>query len=353
MNSFTADLAAERMRRRQERIRRLRAERDEREAELVRRIPRLAELQAELAQIGLAMARAVLRGPGSGVGGADPADLARRGQALTAERDALLRAHGADPHDLEVWWDCPDCQDTGWIRPQVAPGQESVAPPQKCHCLIREEIEDLYRLSGLTPAMREHVFERFDLTVYPPEDRDYMAWVREECRRAAGAIAAGEAAPNLLLEGGVGLGKTFLAAAMANAVLARGRLAVYFTFPEFLDVLRRARFDEEALAALVGRALEADLLVLDDLGAEKLSEFVAQELFNILNRRVAAGRPLVIATNLDLRELRQYYGERIESRIVGHFEAIRLRGQDVRLVLKQRQLRAVREGRPGRGREGA
>lgn len=334
MRSMFGNLSAERIRRREERRRRRQEERDQREAAIFARIPRLAEIKAEMAALGLQLARQALRlRPGDGE------ELVARGQALSRERAELLHRHGIDPAELEVHWDCPDCQDTGWIQPRVEPGQDVTTLPRKCHCLLQEEIEDLYRVSGLTKPMQEQTFDRFDLTLYPPAVQGYMEDILTRCREFAQGIIAGEKVTNLLLMGGVGLGKTFLATAIANEVLVHHKVAVYFTFPELVDVLRRQRLeDDEAGRWGMQRLLESDLLILDDLGAEKPTDFVAEQLFNVLNYRINRQLPWVISTNLTPDDLGEVYGDRIHSRLIGLSDVLILRGNDVRLELLERRL---------------
>lgn len=331
----TRSLATERVRRREGRIRQLEQERDAREAAIFAKVPRLAEIKAEKAKIGLGLARLLLRGSGKVEEGF--ATLQKRSQQLDAEWDELVRRHRIDPHDLEVWWDCPRCQNTGWLPPEMN-GTEIVRPARKCACLIQEEIEDLYRSAGITGPLREQTFERFDLTVYPSQDRDYMAKVLEYCKRFARRVAEGTQEESLLLSGDVGRGKTFLASAIANVAVAAHRSVVYFTFAEFLDLLRSAKVEgDEDYREGVQRLLDADLIILDDLGAEKVTEFVAQELFTIINHRMNRRLPMVVSTNLTAAEIEETYGSRIASRLLYASEFMPLRGQDVRLVLYRRR----------------
>lgn len=339
MSSLLRNLTDERAKRREARLRQLHQERDQREATILAAIPRLAAIKQELAQVGLDLARLALRL--SGRLGLDLAALHARGQLLTEERAALLRKHGIDSSQLEVAWDCPICENTGWVKPVLVPGQDTVPHSQKCHCLIQEEIQDLYRFSGLTVPMQSQSFDRFDLNVYPSEYRENNKVVLNVCRRFARGLVEGQEVDNLLLMGDVGRGKTFLATAIANYLVQHHKTAVYFTFPEFLDLLRRQHRDsaEENYGSNIRRLLESDLLILDDLGAEKLTEFVGQEFFNVLNQRINLRKPLVISTNLQLRDLEETYRGRIYSRLVGTSDVLMLKGDDVRLVTRYRSRR--------------
>lgn len=323
------------MRRRDARIRQLERERDERELAIFQQVPRLAEIKALQAELGLDVARLVLRAPTRFRMTFE--ELQEWGLRLSAERKPLLEQHGIDPHELEVHWDCPACQNTGWLRAEQAT-PDTVYPPRKCSCLIQEEIDDLYSAAGLTGPLRQQTFERFDLTVYLAEDRGYMGKVLEYCKRFGQRVAEANQPDSLLLMGDAGLGKTFLASAIGNHAVASKRTVVYFTFSEFIDLLRLRKFEEEAeYQEGLQRLLDADLIILDDMGAEKVTDFVGQELFNLINHRINRQLPMVVSTNLTPPEIEESYGQRIYSRLVHGFETIGLRGQDVRRVLRHRR----------------
>lgn len=335
MITSTSRLASDRARRREARIRQLEQERDERAAFVMDRIPRLREIRQIQTDIGLDLARIVLRRPTQFQ--KSVAELQEWSMALSLEWNELLRRHQVNPFDLEVHWDCPDCRNTGWQEAEIT-DQNTALPPRKCHCLIQEEIDDLYQAAGLAGLLREQTFERFDLTVYPASEQEYMRRVYESCQGYARKLLAGTQSENLLLLGEVGRGKTFLACAIANAAVAAKLSVVYFTFSEFLDLLRLHKFDEdEDYRHGMQRLLDADLIVLDDLGAEKVTEFVAQELFNIINHRINTRKPIIVSTNLTPSKIEEVYGARIASRLVHGSKSLPLRGNDIRLVLRRRQ----------------
>lgn len=335
MITSTSRLASERVRRREARIRQLEQERDQRVSFVMDRIPRLREIRQIQTDIGLDLARLVLRRPTQlqkSVG-----ELQAWSTALSREWDELLSRHQINPVDLEVHWDCADCKNTGWQEAEIT-DQDTALPPRKCHCLIQEEIEDLYQTAGLAGLLREQTFDRFDLTVYPAADQEHMRKVFEFCQGYAQQLMTGNQHENLLLLGEVGRGKTFLACAIANAAVAAKLSVVYFTFSEFLDLLRLHKFGEdEDYRQGMQRLLEADLIVLDDLGAEKVTEFVAQELFNIINYRINTRKPIIVSTNLTPSKIEEAYGARIASRLIHGSRSLPLRGADVRLVLRRRQ----------------
>ena len=84
------------------------------------------------------------------------------------------------------------------------------------------------------------------------------------------------------------------------------------------------------------KILNSDLLIIDDLGTETMSNVKFTELFNIINSRLLNNKKMVISTNLSLSELYNLYDERVMSRIIGNFSIYRFVGEDIRL--KKRKL---------------
>ena len=83
-------------------------------------------------------------------------------------------------------------------------------------------------------------------------------------------------------------------------------------------------------AASAEKYTETDLLIIDDLGTEMLSNFAQSALYNLINTRLAAGRPTVVSTNLGEDELQARYGDRIASRLLGEFRPLLFLGVDIR-----------------------
>ena len=154
------------------------------------------------------------------------------------------------------------------------------------------------------------------------------------CRRYTEHFGSG----NLLFVGGTGLGKTFLSACIAREVASQGHSGAYETAAHLFSKLERNRFnpDEESRAAV--RKLETcDLLIIDDLGTELPGNFVTAALYNLLNDRLLAGKPMVISTNLTVEELKNRYSPQIASRLQGSFQRLVFVGEDIR-ILKNRGL---------------
>lgn len=131
---------------------------------------------------------------------------------------------------------------------------------------------------------------------------------------------------NLVLLGPVGTGKTHAAVGAVRAAHDRGSEVVFLPVVELLDQLRPGG-PEHALAEYAA----ADLLVLDDLGAERPTEWTGERLYALINRRWLEERPTVATTNLEPDPLREALGERVFSRLVGNDAVVlRLAGKDRR-----------------------
>lgn len=105
----------------------------------------------------------------------------------------------------------------------------------------------------------------------------------------------------LLFYGPVGTGKTFLAGCIANAVLAQGYKVRMTNFATIADEL----WSVEDKAAYIDDLCKYSLLILDDLGVERKTEYMQEMVYKIVNARYIAGTPVIVTTNLTPNELTQ------------------------------------------------
>ncbi len=173
----------------------------------------------------------------------------------------------------------------------------------------------------------------FDRTLETSENRQALARVRkyaEEFSRDSGG---------LFLTGPVGTGKTHMAACLVNELISR---EIRVLFGNVLDLLGRLRrsYDEDAQEEewrILDELSTVPLLVIDDLGKEKVSEWVEQTLYRIVDMRYRNNRPMVVTSNYMLSELEKRYqevGPALVSRIAEMCEGIRLAGRDWRRTRK-------------------
>lgn len=306
----------QRMRNDQENQRRL--------AEVTAKCPEIAQLMDERQSMIFAGLRGILDGRVQGD------ELPRRMDVMNTRIAQLLRQHGYGENYLEPVYRCGKCRDTGYVGEPVK---------EMCDCLRSAFYARLYQQVGLGEKAQQ-TFESFDLTVFPDKQvegqpftqRQLMDMIREQCQTWADQYPKASTS-DMLLTGPSGLGKTFLMHAMAKRLLDRGHNVLMMSAYRFLDVARKAYFSGQM--GELDSLMEADVLLLDDLGSEPLMENITiVQLFNLINERQTAGKGTVISTNLNLRELRERYTERIASRLTDKRQCTQVvfMGDDIRRV---------------------
>ena len=162
----------------------------------------------------------------------------------------------------------------------------------------------------------ERTFDSFDASRQPKAFR--------MCKDYLGKYQTGN---SLLIIGGYGTGKTHLASAIANAQLEDGVPALYDTWAGHLQRLK----DEFANGERRHLALmkKVDVLILDDLGKDKLTEWNNEVLFEVINYRYEHRKPVVITTNATPRELEER-NPAVYSRLCEMCELVTMTGRDYR-----------------------
>lgn len=232
---------------------------------------------------------------------------------------------------------CPECGGSGFILRQD--GQAAV-----CRCYAHKRLAAAQRAARLQPAMQRMTFANFSLACYPANAQvtggrgqtcyQLARTALAKARQCCDAVAAGGSPRGLLLMGQVGCGKTHLAAAAANDLLARRKSVLFLVVPDFLEELRGAfsGVDELEVRRLNERAKTVDLLVLDDLGSHNFSDWTRSVLFSILNYRMNEGLTTLATTNLDFAALQELLGDRSLSRLLSLCEPCLLAcDHDIRL----------------------
>lgn len=130
-----------------------------------------------------------------------------------------------------------------------------------------------------------------------------------------------------------GLGKTYTMAAIARQLMKENKQARYITVPEFALELRNSFTDSENTEhAVIEKYSKVPFLFLDDIGAEKSSEWVIQVLFILIDRRYMDGLHICVSSNLSLDDLsRREQDGRILSRLVEMCDIFEFKGEDRRI----------------------
>ncbi len=182
---------------------------------------------------------------------------------------------GAQPRTVRCWCGCPTAQD-------IAKEREKQIKLEQHRSVCFRGVEEM---SGCT-------FDRDDGKGDPQlvqAARLYAEQFPQHLRDGMG----------LLYYGGVGTGKTFLAACIANAVLAQGYKVKMTNFATVADEM----WAVEDKAAYIADLAKYPLLILDDLGVERKSEYMQEMVYKVVNARYVAGNPVIVTTNLTPDEL--------------------------------------------------
>ena len=114
--------------------------------------------------------------------------------------------------------------------------------------------------------------------------------------------------------GGVGTGKTYLAAIVAQNFIADGRQVIFGDVPSLLADIKSTFDGGESTSAFLDKLLTVDLLVLDDIGAEKITDWSASQIYLLINGRYNAGLPIIVTSNYDFDGLVKRYGSDIVAK---------------------------------------
>ncbi|MBQ3413888.1 MAG: ATP-binding protein [Clostridia bacterium] len=123
---------------------------------------------------------------------------------------------------------------------------------------------------------------------------------------------------------------------IADNLLKKGKTVIYQTAPVLLENIIDYKMNKQKFinSNFYDSILEADLLIIDDLGTENLNSMKLSELFIILNTRLLNSNnkitKTIISTNLSINDIFKFYEERIGSRIVGNYDIYYFFGDDLR-----------------------
>jgi DNA replication protein DnaC len=217
------------------------------------------------------------------------------------------------------------CDGTGWIL-----GPEDVARP--CECRERHAARARSRgVASVIPAKYRGV--SFDRPPITDMDRAVISAVRGFVDGLDENLASGR---GLWLMGDVGTGKTTVAMLVSKIALVAGHSVAIYSLPRLLARIRRtydAETGEQSYLEFFERLTGVDLLHIDDLGAEKRSDWVLEQLYAIVNERYEAERSILVTTNLDEVALKEQIGARTVSRLVEmcNYGMVPMHGTDMRI----------------------
>lgn len=293
----------------------------QRRNELEKKLPEIGELERKIGSLSVQLSIGLL-------------DRKKNKQQLLTEmkeritdfkvkKYELLNEAGYPSDYLEMHYKCSKCCDTGFI------GRD------KCSCYKQKLVCLYYKNSDLKDMLKENNFDNFNFELFSNEQvvnekeppRKNMEKIIHKAQSYIDNFS--QNTENLLFVGTSGTGKTYLSSCIAKELLDKGYLVVYRTSDDLIQNLKTIKFENDtALADLI---INCDLLIIDDLGTEQISEYSKTELFNFINKKLLKHKKMIISTNLSIQILLKNYSERISSRLLGNFTLFKFYGEDIRI----------------------
>lgn len=220
---------------------------------------------------------------------------------------------------------CPKCFRATWVQ------------------VLRENIDPLL-------PQKEHNFDNFDLNIFSEDSVNTAVGKVKPRKQIEGILELSKqfledfpkSSDNLFFTGRAGTGKTYLAECIANEVLEKNYLALVLDMLKIEEIINNLRTKQRSFstkAEQLSKAqndynllLEADLLVIDDLGLQTdLLTNPLAELIAILRERNINKKVTIITSNYDIKDLKKVFDERLFSRLMQNFKMLPFVGEDLRL----------------------
>jgi DNA replication protein DnaC len=220
-------------------------------------------------------------------------------------------------------WQCPHCGGDGFLL-----DEQGDAVACECRATRVRQAQSSAASSVIPRRYRGVSFDRAPVTELPSP---IVRPVRDFVRNIDDRIRAGR---GLWIFGDVGTGKTTLAMLASKEALKRGYSVAIYSVPRLLADIRDtydARMGALSYADFFAQLVSVDLLHLDDLGAEKQTEWVLEQLYSLVNERYEQERSVLVTSNVtEASELEQQIGRRTVSRLTEMTDQLPLFGPDLR-----------------------
>lgn len=232
--------------------------------------------------------------------------------------------------------ECPRCGGTGW----APPADDPAGPVARCECFADIRQRNLFLIAGIPQRYERCTLGNFE-TEFPGADKT-LAGARLKCERFVEKFS--ELQHGLLFTGPVGVGKTHLGVAVLRALMENYGLRARFA--DYRDLLRDIQdsynpVSETSELQVLRPLLDADVLLLDELGARRPTAWVRDTVTHIVNDRYNRERITLITTNYgddgdsSRASLEERIGERLRSRLYEMCDVVPLLGADFRKGMKQ------------------
>jgi DNA replication protein DnaC len=191
---------------------------------------------------------------------------------------------------------CPFCGGSGWRIVE----RDGLSGAERCDCALRERPARLLEAAGIPPHYRNASFENFSTRPDSQPAHTRLQGAAITARKYADEFGLLTRKKGLLFIGDPGTGKTHLAVSVLKRLIARGFECVFFDYQNLLERIRSS-YDPASGSAqreAYRKALECEVLILDDLGAHRVSDWVEDTVTSIITHRCNHDRALIATTNL-------------------------------------------------------
>lgn len=235
-------------------------------------------------------------------------------------RRAEIIASRGWPDDVR----CLECGDAGTVsRPVYGPDGQERMSTTICRCDAGKAIEQAEERERRWDVMLPVRLRNYRLETSPQQGaaEDLRGWLNE---------GPWEAGSNALIYGPIGTGKTGLAIGAMRLAYDQGASVGLVMVSDWL-IQQRPNGSDDPQDDPMERAARPQLLVIDDLGTQKNSEWVHERLYVLINRRYLDNKATILTTNhSDLTLLRESLGDRATSRLMEHVQLVGVGGEDLR-----------------------
>jgi len=305
---------------------------EKRKDSLYKSIPELQEIENEINSYSINHAKNILNNISSN-------NFNKKIEELKLKKKSILENNNIPENYLKPYYECKICKDTGYFL-------DNNYRTLMCNCLKQQILNISYNKSNLSNLKKENFltfnenkfsdevdYSKYKVNISP---RKNIINIKQKCLNFVENFDNPNT-KNLLFTGNTGLGKTFMSNAIANELLQRGKSVLYQTAPVLLETIidnKMNKYKTSSQDLFYKSVLDADLLIIDDLGTECLNSMKLSELFTILNTRLlnlnSKITKTIISTNLSIDNIFKIYEERIGSRIAGYYDIYYFFGEDLR-----------------------